>query len=303
MAPTASPWPTGSWPAGRTRRSASTTPGSTPGTGCLPTGPTLLRLFLAKITRRVALNRWKASQAQKRGQGELPLVLEELAQCLAQEGDPVTDAAVARELGECIRAFVRALPAREGTFSPAVLLHRAVGGHRRGLGPVGEPHRGAPLPHPAEAEGPSCKGGIPVNREDLYEAAGHIDEDILARSEGPRRPRRGRWLGGGGGGGGPGRGGGRAPLAGGEPPGHHRLRRPGGGLSGNRGLSQRGGLPRPSHRHSGRRLLRGLRRLVGQPARPGSSRRGTPTPWRPFGRSASPPCWGARRGRTPCAPP
>src|SRR5699024_7372355 len=34
-----------------------------------------------------------------------------------------------------------------------------------------------------------------VNREDLYEAAGHIDEDILARSEGPRRPRRGRWLG------------------------------------------------------------------------------------------------------------
>ena len=34
-----------------------------------------------------------------------------------------------------------------------------------------------------------------MNREDLYEAAGHIDEDILARSEGPRRPRRGRWLG------------------------------------------------------------------------------------------------------------
>ena len=34
-----------------------------------------------------------------------------------------------------------------------------------------------------------------MNREDLYEAAGHIDEDILARSEGRRRPRRGRWLG------------------------------------------------------------------------------------------------------------
>ena len=82
--------------------------------GMPPHRPNVLRLFLAKITRRVALNRWKASQAQKRGQGELPLVLEELAQCLAQEGDPVTDAAVARELGECIRAFVRALPAREG---------------------------------------------------------------------------------------------------------------------------------------------------------------------------------------------
>ena len=82
--------------------------------GMPPHRPNVLRLFLAKITRRVALNRWKASQPQKRGQGELPLVLEELAQCLAQEGDPVTDAAVARELGECVRAFVRALQPREG---------------------------------------------------------------------------------------------------------------------------------------------------------------------------------------------
>ena len=43
--------------------------------GMPPHRPNVLRLFLAKITRRVALNRWKASQAQKRGQGELPLVL------------------------------------------------------------------------------------------------------------------------------------------------------------------------------------------------------------------------------------
>ena len=40
--------------------------------GMPPHRPNVLRLFLAKITRRVALNRWKASQAQKRGQGELP---------------------------------------------------------------------------------------------------------------------------------------------------------------------------------------------------------------------------------------
>lgn len=81
--------------------------------GMPPHRPNVLQLFLAKITRRVALNRWKAGRAQKRGGGQMELVLEELAQC-AGPGPSVEEEVMARALGESIAAFVRALPKREG---------------------------------------------------------------------------------------------------------------------------------------------------------------------------------------------
>ena len=59
-----------------------------------PHRPGALRMFLAKITRGLAFNRFKARYAQKRGGGQLPLVLD--------------------ELGECVRQFVAQLPARDG---------------------------------------------------------------------------------------------------------------------------------------------------------------------------------------------
>ena len=43
-----------------------------------PTKPKVLRLFLAKITRNLAFSRWRTETAQKRGGGEMPLVLDEL---------------------------------------------------------------------------------------------------------------------------------------------------------------------------------------------------------------------------------
>lgn len=81
--------------------------------GMPPHRPNVLRMFLAKITRRVAFNRWKAESAQKRGGGQLTLVLDELAECLADETD-VEDTVIAAELGDCIRRFVATLPTREG---------------------------------------------------------------------------------------------------------------------------------------------------------------------------------------------
>ena len=47
-----------------------------------PKRPSVLRLFLAKITRNLAFSRWRSMTAQKRGGGELPLVLEELEDCI-----------------------------------------------------------------------------------------------------------------------------------------------------------------------------------------------------------------------------
>ena len=52
-----------------------------------PHRPQALRMFFAKLTRRLAFNRYKANTAEKRGGGQLPLVLEELAECVAGSED------------------------------------------------------------------------------------------------------------------------------------------------------------------------------------------------------------------------
>ena len=78
-----------------------------------PQKPNVLRMFLAKITRNLSVNRFKARSAEKRGGGEILLVLDELADCLAGETD-VEREYEGRELEQCIRRFVRGLPERDG---------------------------------------------------------------------------------------------------------------------------------------------------------------------------------------------
>ena len=48
-----------------------------------PRRPSVLSTFLGKITRHVAIDRWRARSAAKRGGGEVPLALEELEDCVA----------------------------------------------------------------------------------------------------------------------------------------------------------------------------------------------------------------------------
>lgn len=80
-----------------------------------PQRPSVLRLFLARITRNLALDHFRARNAEKQGGGEMALVLDELAECL---GGGTTEAAFeAEELRECIRRFVRALPERDGNVT------------------------------------------------------------------------------------------------------------------------------------------------------------------------------------------
>ncbi len=81
--------------------------------GMPPHRPSVLRMFLAKITRCISFNRFKANTAQKRGSGQLMLALEELSECIADENS-VEDSVIAAELGESVRQFVRSLPEREG---------------------------------------------------------------------------------------------------------------------------------------------------------------------------------------------
>ena len=77
-----------------------------------PKRPSIFKMFLAKITRNLAFSRWRAYSAEKRGGGEMELVLEELEGCLAAPGG-VEDAMNAKELARTIRAFLDTLPERE----------------------------------------------------------------------------------------------------------------------------------------------------------------------------------------------
>jgi len=77
-----------------------------------PKRPSVLKLFLAKITRNLAFSRWRSYAAYKRGGGEMELVLEELSACIASPGS-VEDRLNGKELARAIRSFLNTLPARE----------------------------------------------------------------------------------------------------------------------------------------------------------------------------------------------
>lgn len=74
-----------------------------------PRRPQMLVTFLGKITRYISLDRWKNRNAVKRGKGQVPLVLDELEECVAS-GDSVENAYLEKEALECINGFLGALP-------------------------------------------------------------------------------------------------------------------------------------------------------------------------------------------------
>ncbi len=77
-----------------------------------PQRPNILRAFLAKITRSKALDRWKMMHTKKRGEGELPLVFEELEECISSGSGPEKDV-LRSELTACIDAFLGTLSVRD----------------------------------------------------------------------------------------------------------------------------------------------------------------------------------------------
>ncbi len=75
-----------------------------------PHRPERLSAFLGKITRNLALSRYRQLTADKRGGGETVLALDELSECLpdTQGGDASDELA----LSEAINRFLRRLPER-----------------------------------------------------------------------------------------------------------------------------------------------------------------------------------------------
>ena len=80
-----------------------------------PQRPVHLRLYLGKITRNRALSIWRKKHAQSRGGGQVPLVLDELSDCLSTQSSP-EELVSTKELAKSISAFLQTLPQRQRTM-------------------------------------------------------------------------------------------------------------------------------------------------------------------------------------------
>ena len=77
-----------------------------------PAEPASLRAFVTAITRRLALNRYKEQNRGKRGGGQVPLALEELAEVVSDTEDIPADYA-RKELLESVTRFLRGCSPRD----------------------------------------------------------------------------------------------------------------------------------------------------------------------------------------------
>ena len=70
--------------------------------------PERLATFLGKITRNLSFNKYKRNHTQKRGGGEITLVLDELTDCVS-DVDNVEQIIDRQELAKAINSFVKGL--------------------------------------------------------------------------------------------------------------------------------------------------------------------------------------------------
>ena len=75
-----------------------------------PQKPTSLASFMGMLTRQLSLNRLRQNKSAKRGGGDIPLVLEELQECISDRSDvPGADDMVLRDT---LNRFLGELPKR-----------------------------------------------------------------------------------------------------------------------------------------------------------------------------------------------
>lgn len=80
-----------------------------------PKYPDILRLFFAKITRNLSIDKLRKRTSKKRGEGELALALEELEECVPDKGS-VEETVDEKQLSVVIDEFLRTIPQRDRQF-------------------------------------------------------------------------------------------------------------------------------------------------------------------------------------------
>ena len=77
-----------------------------------PQYPERLKMFFAKITRNLSINKLRSRNAKSRGEGEPALAIDELEECIPG-GSSVESSVDEKLLTECITAFLSELPKRD----------------------------------------------------------------------------------------------------------------------------------------------------------------------------------------------
>ena len=77
-----------------------------------PNVPDILQTFLGRITRNISLKKIRARNAQKRGNGDFFIILDEIAE-LIPSGQNTENDVEAKELAQFINTFLRSLPETE----------------------------------------------------------------------------------------------------------------------------------------------------------------------------------------------
>lgn len=78
-----------------------------------PNRPTVLKLYLAKITRNLAFSRYRTNTAKKRSGGELEVALEELGECVSSSTGNIDDQLNNAELTAAIQDCLASLPKQQ----------------------------------------------------------------------------------------------------------------------------------------------------------------------------------------------
>ena len=79
-----------------------------------PRKPVKLSTFLGKLTRNISIDRWRKTNAKKRGNGEVDIALDELSECVSGQ-QSVEDAVMQKEVIACLNRFLVALSDDERT--------------------------------------------------------------------------------------------------------------------------------------------------------------------------------------------
>lgn len=78
-----------------------------------PERPNILSAFLGKICRRLSIDRWRKTNAEKRGGGEVPLALDELSFCIPGSSGKPAEELELKELQRIYERFLSSLPTEE----------------------------------------------------------------------------------------------------------------------------------------------------------------------------------------------
>mgnify|MGYP005967171175 CR=1 FL=1 len=124
-----------------------------------PHRPGLLKAFLGKLSRRIAISRWRGKNAAKR-KGMTELVLDELSDCVPGGCSPAEELEL-KELAAVIDGFLRSLPEAERlVFYPPLLVSRPHKGHLRALRLLSEQGEDHAVPNARCAQVQAERGGL-----------------------------------------------------------------------------------------------------------------------------------------------